>query len=81
MREHERVMRGERFELVLGADERKLRHLGDLGGEGFGEEGTRIEPGPDRRAALRQGVEAVQRKFNTFDTVIDLRRIAAEFLP
>ena len=30
--------RGQRLELVLGADEGELGHLGDLGGEGLGEE-------------------------------------------
>ena len=40
-----------------------------------------IEPGADRRAALRQLIKAVQGELDAFDAVIDLRRIAAEFLP
>ena len=81
MGEHERVMRGQRLELVLGADERKLGHFRDLGGESLGEQGAGVEPRAHRRAALGELIEAVQSELDAFDAVIDLRRIAAEFLP
>ncbi len=81
MGEYQGVVGGQRLELVFGADEGELGDLGDLGGEGVGEQSMGIEPGPDRGAALGQLIQAVQGEFDAFDAMIDLRRIAAEFLP
>ena len=39
-----------------------------------------VEPGADRGAALRELIEPVQRLLDALHAVVDLRRIAAEFL-
>src|SRR5262249_61035811 len=81
MGEDHGVVSGERLELVLGAHERQPRKLGDLGGEGFGEKRARIEAGSDRRSSLGKLVKCWKRKVYSFDSVFDLCRITAEFLP
>ena len=81
MGEHERIVGRERLEFVFGADERELGHRGDLCGERLGKQAVGIEPGADRGTALCQCIQAGQGEFDTLDAMIDLRRIAAEFLP
>ena len=54
VREHHRVVRGQRLELVRRGDEGQAGDLGDLLGDLLGEADRRVEAGADRGAALRQ---------------------------
>ena len=56
MREHDRVVGGERFELVRRADERQTGERGDLGGNKPGELRLGVKAGADRGAALGERI-------------------------
>ena len=62
MREHDRVVRGERLELVRRADERQAGERGDPLGDQPGELRLGVEAGADRGAALRQRIELLERR-------------------
>ena len=80
LREHERVVGGERLELVRRRGEGEGGQLRDLRGEGLGEERMRVEPGPDCGAALRQRKKPGKRRRDARDPERHLRGIAGEFL-
>ena len=75
----QRVMRGERLEFIGRRNERQAGDLGSRGGKALGEAFLRIEAGADGGAALREGIEPRQRRFDARDAVLDLPRIGAEF--
>ena len=81
MREHDRVVGGERFELVRRADERQTRERGDLGGNKLGELRLGIEAGADRGAALGERIELLERRLHPCTSQFHLRRVAGELLP
>ena len=56
----QRVVRGQRLELVVGGDERQAGERRDLLGEPLGEARRRVQAGADRGAALGQLVEPRQ---------------------
>ncbi len=81
VREDERVVRRQGLELVRRRREGQGGELEHLGGEPLGEFRMGVEPGADRRAALRERVEARQGRLDPGDAELDLRRVAGEFLP
>ena len=54
--------------------------LGDLGGETFRELRVGVEPGADRRAALREGENVGQRHLDPPDAELDLGRVPGKLL-
>ena len=80
MREHHRVMRGQRFELVRCRRELQAGDCRDLFSDFLGEPYRRGETGADGRAALRQFHQLRQGQFDPLDAVLQLLGIAGEFL-
>src|SRR4051812_31294822 len=80
MREHQRVMRSQRLELVGRGDEGNSGKPGNLFGDAFGELRLGVEPGADGGAALCQRIDRLERQPAMRDAGLDLRRIAGEFL-
>ena len=62
VREHQRVVRGQRLELVGRGDEGQPGQRGDPLGDALGELRLGIEPGADGGAALRQRIERLERQ-------------------
>ncbi len=80
MREQQRILRGERLELVGRGNEGQPGRLRNFRGHGLAEALGRVEPGADRGAALRQLVEPGQRRLDPLDPERDLPRIARELV-
>ena len=80
MREHDRVVRRQRFELVGRADEGQAGEPRDPLGDPLGELRLGVESGADRSAALRERIELLQAQPRADDPVLHLRRVAGEFL-
>ena len=80
-REHHRIVRGERLELVGRGDEGQAGDRGDPLGDLLGEADRRVEAGADGGAALRQFASgrAASVSMRLIDER-DLRGIAGEFL-
>ena len=74
-------MRGQGFKLVGCGDKGVAGLSGDLGCKFLGKTDLGVDPGADRRAALRQFEHAGQRRFDAGDAVFDLLGIARKFLP
>ena len=61
MHEDKGIVRGERLELVVGADQWPPGERGHTFREASGEALRRIEAGSNRRAALSEGIEMARR--------------------
>ena len=75
-----RVMRGQRLELVRRGHEGQSGQRRDPLGDELRELRLGVEPGADRGAALRQRIEGLERSRHALAGVLDLRRVAGEFL-
>ena len=74
------VVRRQRLELVRRAHERQFRQLGDFRREQSRKSRVGIEPGADRRSALRERIELAQRMPEPLDARVHLGRITGKFL-
>ena len=81
MRLDERIVRRERLELVGRRDKGQARLGGDLRGDARVEARDAVEARADGGAALREHVQPRQHRLHAQDSVLHLRRIAAELLP
>ncbi len=80
MREHHRVMRGQRFELVRCGREFQAGNASDLLGDLFCKSDRRGEARADGRAALREFHQLWQRQFDALDAIGQLLRVTGKFL-
>ncbi len=81
MHEHQRIVAGQRLELVGRGHEGKARQRGDPRRHGVGEGGMGVEPGAHGRAALRQRPDFRQCRLDPVNSEGDLRLVAGELLP
>ena len=77
----ERVVRGQRGELVGRGHERQARDVGDLARHPVAELGVRVEPGADGRPPGGQLVEPGERQLNPLDVRRQLGHVPGELLP
>src|SRR5688572_32550616 len=80
MREHDRIVRCKRLELVRRSDKGKLRQRRDAPGDARSELPLAVEPGTDRSAALGERVEVLEADTGADDSVSHLRGVAGELL-
>src|SRR3954466_11780581 len=76
-----RAVRGQRLELVAGADKRQLGDGRHFSREQRGEARRRIQPGADGGAALCQWIKLLERDPVADDAALDLRSVTGKFLP
>ena len=80
VREHQRIVRGERLELVGRAGERMAGQTRELLRDSVREFGMRVESGADGGPSQRQLAQVRKRAFDVADTVIELRNPAGHLL-
>ena len=80
VREHQRIVRGQRLELVGRAGEGMAGEPGQLLRHAVGEFGVRVEAGAHRGTAQRQLAQVRQRALHVADAVVELRHPAGGLL-
>ncbi len=81
VQEHQRLVPGERGELVLGAGERQPGLPRQLGGHAHAERRMGVEPGAHRGATHGQCIDRPQRGVDGAPCQIELGDVARKFLP